>query len=265
MLLQDGVEEQPAPPTLQPAVVARPAVGAAAELQSISLPPEWGADLRKFRHRFLMGVMEALAGPQAFQLILVFLALGMAVYLGGENPRGPEKLPWVALIAVLGIASTVVALFTCGWSNVLRYKAARMREALQRRENVGFDPDDPRVILVHLWLPVADDQVIKKPTWQTAFLLLDEVSGEARLEAEFHRVVIPTGAITGFQSTLHQIPTIEGSSCCVLSVQVQSESGHWQLEIQVESGIAGATYHDREEALRVRWQHLVDGRRQADE
>ncbi len=258
--LKDASEELT--PSMSALPVAPPPP--AGEVQSMSLPAESAANLNAFRHRFATGVMTALAGPHALQLILVFVALGMAVYLGGENPRGPDRLPWVALVAVLGIASTVVALFTCGWANVLRYKSARLQEAIQNREGVGFDPEDPRVMLVQMWIPVADDQVIAKPDWQYAFLLLDEASGEARLEGEFHRIAIPASAIMGFYSKLHLEPTVAGSPSCVLSVHTGSNLGPWQIDLQVESGLPGATYHEREEALRVRWQHLVDARPFAD-
>jgi hypothetical protein len=195
--------------------------------------------------------LAAVLGTVAFVLLLT-----------GKGAWNDSKLKIV--LGSAGIAGFVLfylAWFrwslTNPWANVLRYQSTRLREAIGKRSEAAFDLDDPRILLVQFWLPVSDGEVLAHPVWELGYLLLDDESAAAYLEGDSHRAVIPAGAVTGFDSKLEPLVSMEGSAVCVLSVLARSEAGDIRIGVIAEQGIDGPTYLDRGEALRVRWHHLA--------
>jgi hypothetical protein len=243
---------------------AAPAASVEDLVTATTLPAEWAANLDAPRHRFATWLMVNVLANVPYLTVVLVVAAGACLFTN-KNGWGDPKLQVV--FGVAGVVGFVLFYFawykwslTNPWANVLRYQSARLREAVRKREGVGFDPDGPRVVLVQLWLPVADGEPIARPAWELGYLLLDEDCRAALFEGDRHRVVIPAGAVTGFDSRMEPMMSVEGSPVCVLSVYTRSDEGEGRIDVVAERGIAGDTYLAREEALRVRWQHLVDGK-----
>ena len=222
------------------------------------------ANLGALRHRLVTGLLVNVFANVPY-LTAVLGTVAVFFLLAGNGGLNDPKVRIV--LGFAGMAAFVLfylAWFrwslTNPWANVLRYQSARLREAIGKRSEVAIDLDDPRVLLVQFWLPVADGEVLALPTWELGYLLLDDECGTALFEGDSHRAVIPAGAVTGFDSKLEPQMSVEGSAVCVLSVLARSKAGDIRISVVAEQGIDGSTYLDRGEALRVRWQHLADGK-----
>jgi hypothetical protein len=251
---------------IQPADPAGPAKAAAGEtaVTATTLPAEWSANLGASRHLFATWLMVNVLGNVPYLAVVLGMVAAMFLFTK-ENGLADTNVQILygftgAVAFVLFYLAWLKWSLTNPWANVLRYQSARLREAVGKREGVGFDADDPRVVLAQVWLPVADGQPINRPAWELGYLMFDEDRGAVSFEGDRHRVVIPAGAVAGFDSRMEHGISIEGSAVCVLSVVTRSEAGEVRIEVIPERGIAGTTYHAREEALRIRWQHLVDGK-----
>jgi hypothetical protein len=233
-------------------------------VSAITLPTELMANLGSLRHRFVTGLLVNVLANVPY-LTAVLGTVAFILLFTGKGGWNDPKLQAVFVCA--GMAAFALFYFawlrwslTDPWANVLRYQSARLREAIGKRSEVAIDLDDPRVLLVQLWLPVSDGESLARPVWELGYLLLDDERGAAFFEGDLHHAVIPAGAITGFDSRLEPGVSMAGSAVYVLSVLARSEADVVSIGVVAEQGIDGSSYLDRGEALRVRWQHLADGK-----
>jgi hypothetical protein len=233
-------------------------------MTAVTLPDDWMANLGGLRHRLITGLLVNVFANVPY-LTAVLGTVAVFFLLTGKGGWNDPKLRVVlGCAAMAGFALFYLAWFrwslTNPWANVLRYQSARLREAIAKRSEVAVDLDNARVLLVQFWLPVVDGEVLARPAWELGYLLLDDDGGAALFEGDGHRAVIPAGAVAGFDSRLEPQMSMEGSAVYVLSVLARSDAGDINIGVVAEQGIDGSSYLDRGEALRVRWQHLADGK-----